>query len=25
VFPQSGEIVVVRPEGAGLRLVGRIR
>lgn len=25
VFPASGEIVVVRPEGAGLRLVGRIR
>jgi phosphohistidine phosphatase SixA len=25
VFPQPGEIVVVRPEGDGLRLVGRIR
>jgi broad specificity phosphatase PhoE len=25
VFPNSGEIVVVRPEGDGLRLVGRIR
>lgn len=25
VFPQSGEIVVVRPEGDGLKVIGRIR